>query len=225
MLILFDIDDTLLKHSVAMNAAVTELWRGAGITVPHPEFFAAWTISQERHYPRYLRGEVSYQEQRRARVRETIDPTLTNEAADIVFANYFATYEAHWSLFGDALPCLERLSEHRLGVVSNGHGYEQRMKLVRTGISEMFEVILISDECGRSKPAAEIFLQACATVGEAPSNTLYIGDRYDLDAEGARRAGLCGVWLDRHGKQTVETLPPLIRSLDELPDMIGELDG
>jgi len=97
------------------------------------------------------------------------------------------------------------------------------MKLMRTGIVEEFAYILISEECGIAKPATEIFLHACEAVGEHPSNTLYVGDRYDLDAEPSRRAGLCGVWLDRHGRQTQEHLAPIIEGLQELPALVDSI--
>jgi putative hydrolase of the HAD superfamily len=49
---------------------------------------------------------------------------------------------------------------------------------------------------------------------------VYVGDHYDLDAQGARRAGLLGIWLDRMGASSEEHRPPMIRSLLDLPGVL-----
>jgi FMN phosphatase YigB (HAD superfamily) len=51
-----------------------------------------------------------------------------------------------------------------------------------------------------------------------------VGDLYDVDTLGARSAGLNGIWLDRSKKATTVHVPPIINSLDELPDIIDALE-
>jgi len=217
MLILFDIDDTLVDHTVAANTGARVLHESVGSSLPLPEFLARWGDALERHFERYLRGELTFQGQRRERAREVVDPTLIDAHADRVFATYQEAYEAAWSLFPDVGACLDRLSSsHSLGVISNGEAQQQRSKLTKTGIAQRFSCILISEECGYAKPSREIFLRACELAGEPPTNVVYVGDRYDVDAEGARAAGLAGVWLDRRARATTDHVPPLIRGLDEL---------
>ncbi len=223
MLVFFDLEDTLLDHSTAMRSAATELWSSIDTSLPKEQFLTLWTRSHERHYPRYLSGELTYDGQRRARVRETIDPTLDDTTADALFELYFSRYRDAWSLFPDTRKCLQNLQGHQLGVISNGPSDEQRMKLIRTGIAGEFAFVLISEECGFAKPATEIFLHACATLGVHPSNALYVGDRYDLDVESSRGARMISVWLDRHGRQTSENLPPIIESLEELPVLVDAI--
>ncbi len=223
MLILFDLDDTLLDHSTAMQSAAIALWSRFATALSKEHFLAIWNGSHERHYPRFLSGELTYQGQRRARVREAIDPTLDDAAADALFDLYFSRYRDAWSLFPDAKTCLQHLRGHRLGIISNGPSDEQRMKLIRMGIAEEFAYILISEECRVAKPTIEIFLHACAALGEDPAGAMYVGDRYDLDAEPSRRAGLRGVWLDRQGRQTPEHVPPIIKSLAELPALVDSI--
>src|SRR6266508_3993506 len=125
MLILFDIDDTLLDHGTSAWLAATSLHQRVGSALSPDEFCAQWTDALERHFARYLAGEVCYEGQRRARVREVIDPGLSDDEADRVIETYIAAYEAGWSLFADVIPCLDRLSGCRLGVISNGQGEQQ----------------------------------------------------------------------------------------------------
>lgn len=222
MLILFDLDDTLIDHTAAQRSAAARLHAHVGSRADLELFLRDWEAATERHFARYLAGEIGHQEQRRARVRELIEPHLSDQEADELVAIYLAEYEAAWALFDDVLPCLERLTGHRLGLVSNGNGVQQRAKLVRTGILERFEHLVIAEECGHAKPDAAIFAHACRVAGAVPADTLYVGDRYDLDAAAARSAGLRGVWLDRRSDATADHAPPIIRALSELPDL---LDG
>lgn len=221
MLVLFDIDDTLLNHGAAERLAATQLHKSIGSSVSIEEFLVRWATVTERHFARFLAGDVSYQEQRRDRLREAVDSSLSDEAADRIFGGYLASYEASWSLFSDVLPCLGSLSQHRLGVVSNGQGIQQRKKLAQTGIVDRFECIVISGECGCAKPDAKIFLRACASVGESPTNSVYVGDRYDLDAQAARTAGLQGIWLDRNDRATKMHASPVVGSLHELRTLLA----
>jgi PhnB protein len=158
--------------------------------VSQPVFLASWHEAMRNQFPRYLSGELTYQDQRRARMRQTVSIELTDVQADELFADYARAYEAHWALFSDVLTCLDGLTEHRLGTISNGNGSEQRRKLERTGIATRFEAIHISSEFGQPKPAAEIFHRACRDAGVGVRDAVYIGDAYEIDALGARRAGL-----------------------------------
>ncbi len=220
MIIFFDIDDTLVDHGSAIRAAVETLHQSAAVTVSLEEFSLAWTAALKRHFDRYLAGELSYESQRRARVRDTIDPTLSDNACDRMFAVYVASYEANWSLFSDVKPCLEGLATYRLGIISNGQTAQQRLKLERTGIAGKFEGVIISEDCGCTKPSAAIFHRACALVGESPERSVYVGDSYDIDAVGAREAGLTGIWLDRTRKAYESHVPPVIHSLADLEHVL-----
>jgi putative hydrolase of the HAD superfamily len=220
MLVLFDIDDTLLDYSAAVRAGVAALHAAGPSLAPLPAFEVAWISAMREHYPRFLAGTLTYGEQRRARIRQTIAPTLSDREADELFAVYFAAYEANWALFPDVVACLDELREFRLGIISNGQSEEQRRKLMATGIIDRFEVLQISDACGAAKPSSEIFISACSAVGIKPENAFYIGDLYETDALGARRAGLQGVWLDRAGTGRLDDEPPIIRSLAELRPLL-----
>ncbi len=220
-MIFFDLDDTLLDTQSATRNAVANLYNEIDVTMSLQEFLVSWDAAQERQYLRYLAKEISFQEQRRARLRDVICPTLSDAVADDMFSHYLDSLESHWLLFDDVMPCLERLSDHGLGLITNGDGTFQRSKLEKTGITDWFDCILISDECGHAKPDKEIFLHACELAGVIPEDTIYIGDRYDLDVEGARNAGLRGIWLNRRGDHDHQLqMPPIIASLTELATSI-----
>jgi putative hydrolase of the HAD superfamily len=218
MLVLFDIDDTLIDHTSAVESGVAALYAELNGATERSVFQNGWVAAMREHFPRYLRGELTYEEQRRARLRQTVDPHLSDADADELFQHYFRAYRAAWSLFPDVLPCLAALSSHTLGIISNGNGIEQRAKLTSTGIADRFQLVFISADCAHAKPDSEIFRLACHGTGL--QDAVYVGDIYEIDATGARAAGLTGIWLDRQSRRRPDHVPPIIRSLDDLPGLL-----
>lgn len=219
-MVFFDIDDTLMDDGTATRTAVAVLHRLSSAAGTIDELVVRWWAAIDRHFPRYLAGEVSYQAQRRARIREVIDNRATDQDADRTYQVYLEAYESALTLFPDVLPCLAALQGSRVGVISNGQAAHQRKKLERTNIISRFDYVLISEECAWSKPSAGIFLHACEAAGVPPSDAVYVGDRYDVDATGARAAGLTGIWLDRRRTRHASHQHPIIAGLDELADAL-----
>ncbi|GAB3795689.1 HAD family hydrolase [Humibacter antri] len=206
--VLFDLDDTLFAHRDAVERGLLTYVRGLG----HPydaadadAEIAFWRRLEEHHYHRYLGGEVSYEEQRRARAREYAarhGVVLTPEAAAAWYSDYFEHYTDAWSLYDDALPCLDslraRLPGVLIGIITNGELDYQLRKMDAIGIRDRFDTIVASGDVGITKPDVRIFRLACTRLGVEPECAAYVGDRLGTDAIGAVRAGLAGVWIDRY---------------------------
>lgn len=216
--VLFDLDGTLMDHDAARDAAAAGLLGDAALA-------EEWRRLEALHYEEYAAGRCTFQEQRRRRVRgihaamgreEPVD-----ETCDAWFSDYLERYRAGWIAFGDVLPALALLADAmpgaRLGIITNGEGEPQRAKLEAIGLSDRFPVFVASAEVGMSKPDPEIFLLACERLGVEPSAAAHVGDRLDLDAQGAAGAGLLGVWLDRAGAGGASRGVATIATLHELP--------
>jgi putative hydrolase of the HAD superfamily len=205
--VLWDIDDTLVDYTGAERVGAIAFARARGLAdryVDEDALAEEWHAVMARHYERYLAGELGFLEQRRARVREfTGEAGLSDAAADAVFAEYEALHEAAWRVFPDVVPALDALEAAapglRHGLLSNSAGAVQERKLAATGLRGRFATLVCSEEAGVAKPAAGAFLAGCAALGVAPGETVYVGDRADVDGLGAARAGLVGVWVDRPG--------------------------
>ncbi|MEV0663596.1 HAD family hydrolase [Actinomadura luteofluorescens] len=221
--VLFDLDGTLLDHDAAARRAVVGMFPGED-----PARLAArWAELTEETIDRYLAGELSFAEQRRLRIvtlaRELGLGAWDDARADAWLAGFVARYEAAWRPFPDAAPALDALAARglRLGVITNGDAAQQRLKVERLGFAWRLPVVVASSEAGAAKPAAEIFLVACAAVGAEPHATAYVGDRLGTDARAAAAAGLTGVWLDRSGDPAPGTLDVArITTLDALASLL-----
>lgn len=99
--------------------------------------------------------------------------------------------------YADVVPALERLGRMMLvGSISNGNA-----DLHAIGLDRYFSVSVAAWQLGRAKPDPAIFLAACAQLGVAPGEAVYVGDDILLDVQGAQRAGLRAVWMNRSASQ------------------------
>ncbi|MFL5817310.1 MAG: HAD family hydrolase [Conexibacter sp.] len=216
--VLFDLDGTLMDHDAARNAAI------AAQLPDEPALADEWRRLEATHYDEYAAGRCSFQEQRRRRVRgihAAMGHAQPDDAAcDAWFAAYLERYRAGWAAFDDVAPALAALADAlpdvRLGIVTNGEGEPQRAKLAAIGLTDRFPVFVASAEVGMRKPDAEIFLHACERLGVAPAAAAHVGDRLDLDAQGAAAAGLRGIWVDRAGTGAAPDAVVRISGLQEL---------
>ncbi len=203
--VFFDIDGTLIDDAAATRAGAIGLFDRYRDRLADCEerFLQRWDALREHHFGRFLRGEISYLGQRRARIRDLFRRTsseMSDSEANEILSVYRELYERAWRLFPDVVDTLDALSRCGLGVISNGSSMPQRRKLAAVGILDRFAVVVISEDIGVAKPHPRIFKAACQAVGVSPSACVYVGDRLDVDALGACEAGLRGVWLDRHGE-------------------------
>ncbi|MFJ9341667.1 HAD family hydrolase [Streptomyces sp. NPDC101733] len=225
--VLWDIDDTIFDYTGADAAGLSRHLADEGTDGRYGtpfEALALWRRLTHRHWDRFSAGEVSFREQRRDRVREFLEePALTAAQADAWFDRYVEHYKAAWVLFPDVIPVLDLLAlSHRHGLLSNSSVAHQESKLRTLGVRDRFEVLVCAAELGISKPEAGAFLAACEAMGLAPAEVAYVGDEPEIDARGARDAGLTAVWLDRTGgRGEGPSGVHRIVGLDGLPELLA----
>ena len=97
---------------------------------------------------------------------------------------------------------LDRLQKGGIGrgIISNGAGRWQRLKLAALGIDSYFskENLFFSDEQGLAKPETGIFRLALESCGLTASETIFMGDSPVSDVPGALAVGLTVIWLNRY---------------------------
>lgn len=128
---------------------------------------------------------------------------------------HFFSDPASWELYPDTVESLEKLKAKRfsLAIVSN---WNSSLKQIVTGldIDHYFEFMVASAEAGSKKPSPKIFHLALERAGIEPSRAVHVGDTYQADVLGARRAGIRGIMLDRRSAEPRDH--EVITSLSEL---------
>lgn len=110
-----------------------------------------------------------------------------------------------------------RKAGYRLGVISNAT-HDLPGKLRDTGLAPYFDTITYSFDVGAEKPDVRIFRRAVAQANASEERCVHVGDSFEADYLGARRAGLHAVLLQRQGEPPAPC--PWIRSLEGLRDLL-----
>jgi putative hydrolase of the HAD superfamily len=118
-------------------------------------------------------------------------------------------------LYADVLPALAVLKpRYRLFTASNGNA-----DLEKIGLAPYFERSLAARHVGALKPDPVMFRKVVEGTDLALHEVAYVGDDPHLDVEGARRAGMLTIWVNRTEASWPESIEPpdwTIRTLTEL---------
>ena len=224
-LLFFDLDDTLLDHRGAEEAAQAETHAAFPALlggVPLGEWLAAYRAANGRLWGAYARGEVGREE---LHFRRFADPLgsfgLDRSAAAEVGEFYLGRYRHAWRLNEGAEELLAAAAElGEVGILSNGFRELQRAKIARFALERWVRHVVLSEEVGAMKPARAIFDAAARAAsggdGGNGARKLYIGDHWETDVLGARAAG----WLPVLFNPGREPLPAPALFVTRLADAV-----
>lgn len=205
MYVFFDLDRTLMDFEIAEDTGIKKVFDTyrSQIFMDFQEFRATWKKWAQIFFDQYSEGKLTFDQQRQARVAKSFELNNSILDADQVkerFNLYWDAYEEAYDLFADSMPLLNRLKDAGipLGLITNGDSANQRKKLAKTKLDQIFNPILISAEVGISKPEPGIFDKARELSGNLSQCQLwYIGDSPVHDIEPARKLGWNVIYLNR----------------------------
>lgn len=148
------------------------------------------------------------------------DPAL----AELLAVRFPAERRARHRLFPETvrvLSALRRRAGYRMALITNGLSCLQREKIAGGGLQPWFDVVTIAGEVGAAKPDLLPFRLTLEALGCAPGEAWMIGNNPEKDIDGARRAGIRPIWLDRHASTETVDAGARIASLDELSALLG----
>ncbi len=124
-------------------------------------------------------------------------------------------------IFDDVLPTLKNLRERGLttGLLTNASKNVLALQS-ELGLEPYLNFIITSKEVGADKPEPPIFLAALERAGVKASESVHVGDHYNVDVTGARGVGIQPILLDRYNLCPEVSDCPRIHSLTELVQYI-----
>ena len=110
---------------------------------------------------------------------------------------------------------------YHMHMCSNGFHEVQYKKLRACGLYDYFDTIILSEDAGYNKPAPEYFDYAFKKTGAKKESTLMIGDNFQTDILGAKRAGLRVAYFNRYPEYpATEPIDYEVSSLRQLMDIL-----
>lgn len=217
--VLFDLDDTLWPIAPVILQAEQTLFAWLASHAPKvAERFTIESLRQARLELLAQRPEFQLDlgALRRAGLQAAFEQAGEDTAkVELAMIEFFAARNAVIP-YDDVLPGLLRLKGKVLiGSVTNGNADLQTI-----GLAHHFNASVAAPQFGRAKPDPSIFHAACEALGVAPSDAVYVGDDLVLDVQGAQRAGLRAVWMNRTAsrRHLEEGVQPdaIVANFDEL---------
>jgi putative hydrolase of the HAD superfamily len=194
--VLFDLDDTLWPIAPVILQAEQTLFAWLANNAPRvAERFTIETLRQARleMLARKPEFQLDLGALRRAGLTAAFEQAGEDAAkVEQAMTEFFAARNAVVP-YDDVLPGLLRLKGRvLLGSVTNGNADLQTI-----GLAHYFHASVSAPAFGRAKPDPAIFHAALEALGVAPQDAVYVGDDLVLDVQGAQRAGLRAVWMNR----------------------------
>ncbi len=229
--VLLDAGETLL-YALPSTAAIAAAVAGeAGFPFTTAEVRTAWDSVEPEAQARIEAGERATLSTGRSQrfwfwfygrlLTKLGTPHDRHEALARAFYERFTMLDT-WALYDDAPACLEQLrrADVTLALVSNWESWLEPL-LHHRQIHHYFDALAISGQVGAEKPDAAIFHAALDQSGATAEEAVHIGDSVTSDVEGAQAVGIRPVLLDRSGSCTPPRGVPVLRSLSDLPALLG----
>lgn len=216
--VLFDVGNTLVYEREDWRELEREgverlmlTLRGHGVAVDESRLPEVLLRIREENFVRARESgkEVTAVESISAALQEVGAREVSRELINRCVEAYFHPEEERSRLLPGVEEGLRTLAYRglQLGVVSNAtSALMVRRILEMHGILHWFRACIISAEVGHRKPRREIFHLALSAVGAKAREAVFVGDRPDIDIQGAHDAGLRTIML-RAAKQ-----PPAVES-------------
>ena len=193
--LIFDLDNTLYDFSKAWkisNKLVFEYLEYDKLTT-YEEFFKLYKSVNNKLVKEVLRGNLKIIELRNKRLMLTLEQfglNLTVEDCNFYYEKQFEYILESITPDKEVNLKIRQLQEkYNMIVLTNGKSYEQRMKLKKLGLDNIFK-LYISGETHISKPKDKAFINALESEGLLVDETMMIGDSLHHDILPAKKLGL-----------------------------------
>lgn len=139
-------------------------------------------------------------------------------------SNYLQNFWNHnfphcFSINANILNIINTLKIHvKVAIITNGSTQRQKAKIMNTNLNNCFDIIIISEEVGFSKPDKRIFELALNKLKVQPEAALFFGDDIEKDISGCQNANIKGIWFNPHMIKNDTEIKPYaeINTLDRL---------
>jgi putative hydrolase of the HAD superfamily len=190
--LLIDLDDTLLDDRGAMARSVLQFREKHHFaqTVTAESLVARWESVGRDLMQKLSLGLISFQDQRRVRLRQVFLTNLSDQDADALFDDFLWFYEANWTINPGVKQFLNATAHIPRGIITNAHRSQAERKLEWCGLVNNFAALVTPDDCGARKPDYRIFAHALNLLGVGAGEAMMIGDSLEFDINPALALGM-----------------------------------
>lgn len=220
----FDFDNTLVDFTGAAKAALWQSFSDYGYSC-NDKIYQIYRQLNHRAWVAFEQGQITAERLRVQRFEDLFAALNYSPTTPSDFSQYFLQQLVLKStVYTGVSELLQQLRPHyTLGIITNGLKEVQRPRLARLQLTELFDVVVVSDEIGVAKPDTAFFDYAYQQLPTAiPKNEiLVIGDNQQSDILGANNYGLDSCWIS-HDRTLASAPAPTytIPTVHHLPKLL-----
>ena len=163
--------------------------------------------------------------------RDTLESGIFSKipSYEVYYEGYLENnYPQNIVLYDDTISTLDRLRRmgYRVGILTNGPSQYQRDKVERMDLHYHVDAVVVGGDLPDPKPHRDAFAEVCRKMGCTLEECAYVGDHPINDVDGARKAGMTGIWFRSIGTW-MEGIAPAeyaVDALGELPELLEKIN-
>ncbi len=207
----FDADDTLLDFKKSEDISFKKILEKSGIKGDLKQLHRSYKDINDTLWSDHAKGLVSKDFLKTERFRKLLEThNLTGDHCQMA-EDYLNTLPDEVYLIDEALELLNTLYKKiPMVIVTNGIGYVQHKRFANTGLTNLIDLVVVSEECGHSKPDKRIFDHTfdLLKINPKSSRILMIGDKLETDILGANNIGIDSCWYNPDRLENKSTIDP-----------------
>jgi putative hydrolase of the HAD superfamily len=225
--VFLDLDRTLWDFNANSRLELASLWKEfklhqKGISLPD-QFIKIYEKINNECWAKYRLNEITKEELRGKRFLDTLayfgieDVNLAEE----IGLTYIQNSPNRTVLVEGAIETLTYLkARYKLHIITNGFKEVQYLKLDNCGLMPFFEQVITSEEVGVMKPNSKVFEYALKKANASKKESVYVGDDYIVDIEGAMNTGLQTIFFNPNKKQHSLSILGDITELQQIKNIL-----
>ncbi len=236
--VIFDLGSTLIEYeaipwsemNLHCSASARKFLHKKGYNVPdETEFHQAYEAVKDKYRDKAVETLVEWTVlQAAGDLLQQLDIEVNEDLLNHFFDAYYEPLGDRIYPYDDVLKTLEKVKRQFriIGLVSNTVFPERahRKELKRFGIEPYLDFAVFSSTFGVRKPHPDIFYKAANLAGVAPSECVFVGDRYLEDVEGPNRVGMSAILKLKDGREYPDDIPETLRKITTLSKLSEHLD-
>ena len=197
--ILWDIDGTLLDFIKAEHAAIKKCFEVFQLGDCTDEMIARYSKINKGYWEKLERKEITKPEVLIGRFKDFFaSENIITDCAEEFNKEYQVRLGDTICFCDNSYELLKGLKGHvKQYAVTNGTKIAQDKKLVKSGLTDIFDDIFISEDVGYEKPDVRFFEHVWANIGAyKPNEVMIVGDSLTSDMQGGNNTGIVCCWYN-----------------------------
>ncbi len=197
-LFLFDLDDTLLDFRASEKLSFHRTMQELGLEGQSASLFAKYQVVNPFLWKLFEEGKISKDHLKVERFRRILESHRIDLDPESVSHQYLETLPETVVLHDQAAEVCEEITRWgEIGIITNGIHSVQSRRIQNSSIAPYISFVCVSDDCGFAKPDVRFFEHSVKMAKRfSKDKSLVIGDRIDIDVQGAKNFGVDSCWFN-----------------------------